>query len=420
MKRHSRWLIGLGCLAALGTLTTTSGAQQVGTGLDWLQGYQDATSSGFSATAISASPRLLWGFSAKSKDGFRVHPNSGSAIYNGVLFTSGDKNPLDRPGKGWSEFYAIDVETGESLWTFDPKRHGAVHDGLVAVDVARSLVLYPAHDGYLRALDISTGELLWEMQLCDAKREMCDLEGGVTLANGRAYYVSNDWAHAIVPDRKRPIEVWRISRGEIAHGVATKPVVSGGRVFFGGFGWFWAVDELSGAVLWRSPTSSPNFTYGFDIPHIWNNVVYASASRSGYVETIVTARDARTGATVWERVLPLGFAVKSSTGYGKLFLSYFTTPEQGGVVALDLATGKELWKFDHVGFSRVGPINGGPAVADNKVIVGSTDGNVYMLDQGTGRLLWSFDTGESMHAAVAVADGRFFIGAYKTFRAFGP
>ncbi len=295
-----------------------------------------------------------------------------------------------------------------------------MHDGLVAVDVARSLVIYPAHDGYLRALDTATGQLLWALQLCDTHLEQCDLEGGVTLGNGRAYHVSNDWLHAIVLDRTHPFETWRFPRGEIAHGVATKPAVSGGTVFFGGFNWFWALDELTGAVIWWSRTSLSNFTYGFDIPHVSNNVVYASASRSGYMKTIVTARDASTGATFWEQTLPLGFAVKSSTSYGKLFLSYVEGPDQGGVVALDLATGRQLWKFDHVGTTRVGPINGGPAVVDNKVIVAGSDGNVYMLSQATGRPLWSFATGESMHSAVAVADGRFFIGAYKTFRAFGP
>ncbi len=68
----------------------------------------------------------------------------------------------------------------------------------------------------------------------------------------------------------------------------------------------------------------------------------------------------------------------------------------------------------------VAPINGGPALVDKKVIFGASDGIVYMLDQATGDLLWSFAAGESMHSAVAVANGKFFIGAYKTFRAFGP
>jgi outer membrane protein assembly factor BamB len=414
VKNLSRWLIGLGCFVALAALPSAASSQ------DWLQGYADATNSGFSSSAMTATPRLVWGLVVKDPDRSTLHPNSGSAVHNGVLFTSADKNPLKIPGAGWSEFLAIDANTGQRLWTFDPQVPGAIHDGLVAVDVARSQVIYPAHDGNLRALDTSTGALLWTIQVCDPLFEICDIEGGVTLANGRAFYVADDFLHAFVPDRVNPFEIWRFSRGEIAHGVATKPVVSGGKVYFGGFGRFWALDELTGALIWQSPTSQPNFTYGFDIPHLWNNTVYASASRSGYKQTIVTARDAATGAVKWDQVLRLGFAVKSSIGYGKWFLSFWEGPHQGGVIALDLATGRTLWKFDRVNGVAVAPINGGPAVVDNKVIFGASDGTIYMLDQATGHLIWSDATRDATHASVAVADGKFFLGAYRTFRAYGP
>jgi outer membrane protein assembly factor BamB len=407
-------LVGIGCFAALTALPSAASSQ------DWLQGYADAANSGYSSSAMTATPRLVWGIAMKDADGTRLHPNSGSAIHNGVLFTSADKNPLKKPGSGWSEFFAIDTRTGRRLWTFDPHLLGAVHDGLVAVDVARSQVIYPAHDGNIRALDMSTGALLWTLQVCDTAAQMCDLEGGVTLANGRAYYVSNDWLHAIALDRVHPFEIWRYPRGEIAHGVATKPVVSGGKVYFGGFGRFWALDELSGRRIWQSSTSLPKFTYGFDIPHVSGGTVYASASRSGSNQTMVTAFDAATGTVRWERVLRLGFAVKSSAAYGKWFLSFSNGSTDGGVIALDLNTGRTVWTFDHVGSALVAPINGGPAAVDNKVIFGASDGTVYMLDQATGLPLWSFATGESMHSPVAVSDGKFFLGAYKTFRAFGP
>jgi len=420
MTRKTRWMTALACLSLLGATAPPAFPDSVSGGQDWLQGYEDASNSGFSSATMTATPQVLWGFKADSKKGARIHPNSGSAIHNGVIFTSGDQNPTHILGNAWSEFYGIDAETGQRLWTYDPQTYGALHDGLVAVDVDRSLVMYPAHDGYLRALDESTGALLWALQLCDTQVEICYLEGGVTVANGRAYYVSNDWAHAIVPDRANPFEIWRFPRGEIAHGVATKPIVANGRVFFGGFERFFSVDELSGTMIWQSPTSLSNYTYGFDIPHLWNNTIYASASRKGYRLTIATARDADTGTVKWETVLHLGFAVKSSIGYGKWFLSFSEGAKQGGVVALDLNTGRQLWKFDHVGTTKVAPTNGGPAVVDGKVIFAASDGTVYMLDQATGALLWSLATGDATHASVAVADGKFFIGAYRLFRAYGP
>jgi outer membrane protein assembly factor BamB len=408
-------LVALGCVVVLAALAPAASGQ------DWLQGRYDAVNSAFSPSALPAAPQLLWTFSGKSQ-GVRLHPDSGSAVHAGVLFTSADKNPTNIEGNAWSEFYAFNAATGHKLWTYDPNVLGAKHDGLVAVDVDRGLVIYPALDGYLRALDEATGSLVWAFQACDATVEACDVEGGVTVANGRAYYVSNHDLFALNPDRAGPTVLWSFPRGPLTRGVATKPAVAAGRVFFGGYEHFWALDELTGAMLWDRPTSQADFSYGFNTPHYLNGTIYASASQSGSKMTIVTAIDVATGATIWDRVLHLGFTVKSAVGYGKWFLGFRKGGGQGGIIALDLATGKELWRFDRVGNLqvRVGPVNGGPAVADNKVVFGASDGNVYMLDQATGNLLWSSATGETTHSAATVADGRFFIGSSKTFRAFGP
>jgi outer membrane protein assembly factor BamB len=414
------WLIVVGCLAVLAVLAPPASTQNTDTGQDWLQGRRDAVNSGFSPSSLSAAPRLLWTFSGKSKEKVVLHPDSGSAVHAGVLFTSADKNPTGIDGNSWAEFYAFDAATGQKLWTYDPQVPGAKHDGLVAVDVDRALVIYPAHDGYVRALDEATGSLVWAFQACDGTVEPCALDGGVTVANGRAYYVSNHYIYALDPDRGGPTVLWSFFRGALTHGTATKPVVSGGKVFFGGYEHFWALDEITGALLWDRPTSQADFRYGFNLPHYLDGTIYASASRSGSKETIATAMDAATGATVWEKVLRLGFTVKSSVGYGKWFIGFWMGGGQGGLIALDLGTGKELWRFDRVGNLKVGPVNGGPAVADNKVVFGASDGHVYVLDQATGDLLWSFVTGEATHAAVTVADGRFFIGSNRTFRAFGP
>jgi outer membrane protein assembly factor BamB len=416
------WLIGCAALAVVTTLAFAGPALSIDTGVDWLQGRHDETNTGLSPSALPASPQLLWTFSGKSKENVRLHPDSGSAIHGSVLFTSADKNVSGIQGESQSEFYAFDVATGQKLWTYDPQTPGAKHDGLVAVDVDRSLVIYPAHDGYIRALDETTGALVWSFQACDASVEVCDLEGGVTVANGRAYYVSNHYLFALDPDRIGPTVLWSFFRGALTRGVASKPAVANGMVFFGGYQHFWAVDELTGAQIWDRPTSQLDFSYGFNTPHYLNGKIYASASKSGSKVTILTAIDAATGATVWEKVLRLGFTVKSSIGYGKWFLGFWKGGGQGGLIAFDLATGKEVWRFDRVGSPpvKVGPVNGGPAVADNKVVFGASDGHIYMLDQATGNLLWSFATGETTHSAAAIAAGRFFVGSNQTFRAFGP
>lgn len=69
------------------------------------------------------------------------------------------------------------------------------------------------------------------------------------------------------------------------------------------------------------------------------------------------------------------------------------------VVALDLATGRELWTF----FAE-GPVRLAPVVWRGKVYFASDDGNLYCVSADDGRELWSFRGGPS--ARKALGNGR--------------
>lgn len=61
--------------------------------------------------------------------------------------------------------------------------------------------------------------------------------------------------------------------------------------------------------------------------------------------------------------------------------------------ALDLATGKERWKF------KMGPIQAAPAVKGGSVFVGDKDGMFYCIDALKGTKKWSFETGAEIGGA---------------------
>jgi outer membrane protein assembly factor BamB len=52
-----------------------------------------------------------------------------------------------------------------------------------------------------------------------------------------------------------------------------------------------------------------------------------------------------------------------------------------------------------------------PAVADDKVYVGSDDYNIYCLDAGNGAKLWEYTTGNEVYSSPAVADGKVYVGS---------
>ena len=65
------------------------------------------------------------------------------------------------------------------------------------------------------------------------------------------------------------------------------------------------------------------------------------------------------------------------------------------VVALDAATGKQLWKYTHDRKADwpmcCGPANRGVAVSEGKVFIGTVDARLIALDASTGQKLWDID-----------------------------
>ncbi len=62
-------------------------------------------------------------------------------------------------------------------------------------------------------------------------------------------------------------------------------------------------------------------------------------------------------------------------------------------------------------FPTGGPVHSSPAVANGVVYVGSFDRNVYALDAATGAVLWSYTTGNSVNSPPVVIGGVVYVGS---------
>jgi outer membrane protein assembly factor BamB len=56
-------------------------------------------------------------------------------------------------------------------------------------------------------------------------------------------------------------------------------------------------------------------------------------------------------------------------------------------------------------------VDSSPAIAGDRVLVGSGDGRLYVFDLASGKKLWEFEAGSALSASPAVAAGRVVIGA---------
>ena len=70
------------------------------------------------------------------------------------------------------------------------------------------------------------------------------------------------------------------------------------------------------------------------------------------------------------------------------------------------AAGKGVWTFD-----TLARVESSPAIAGDRVFVGSNDGRFYVLNLNTGAKLWEFNAGAPLSASPAIANGRIVIGS---------
>ncbi|GAB3094617.1 outer membrane protein assembly factor BamB [Lysobacter terrae] len=77
---------------------------------------------------------------------------------------------------------------------------------------------------------------------------------------------------------------------------------------------------------------------------------------------------------------------------------------EGGVRAIDLQTGKEVWHYE----SKL-RLSGGPGVGEGLVVVGSLDGEVIALDAATGAEKWQAKLNAEVIAAPAIGLGSVFV-----------
>jgi outer membrane protein assembly factor BamB len=189
--------------------------------------------------------------------------------------------------------------------------------------------------------------------------------------------------------------------------IAATPAVAYGRVYVNTMHALIALDEATGAELWRNPVVG-----GFSSPAVMNGTVVVGG-RDGRVYRV----DAATGEERWNTSLLQttdfsGITSSPKVEYDRVYVGTFN--ESGGpgeVVALWLSNGSVAWRHPtgSIHFSS-------PAIADDTLFVGGmgtldvTSGidfdppfGVLALDLSNGSMRWFFETAGSVAASPAIA-----------------
>jgi outer membrane protein assembly factor BamB len=359
-------------------------------------------------------------------------------------------------GFGSHDVYALDKATGTLRWHLHTK-----DDGPTAAVVLDGVVLFNTESCTLVAADAMTGALLFEKWLGDP------LLGQPAAADGRVVMVypraGKHWLGAF--ELRSGRQLWETEAG---HDVITAPVIADGHVYLTTYdGTATCVDAATGQPRWTKPMDATS------APFVVNGKVYVAqrargrvrepeqrargshghGERGGERTSSVRAHDgafasasAVKGASYlnpdWGHARKAGFRREdAAVGFAhapaaakmhdvenlvgekhvsRAFRFQGSRPVvRNGVIfettgdrleATDVASGQLLWSWDNArpqeGERRLTP----PAVANDRVLVGTWDGRVISLDAMTGRTRWAVAVGAPCHWQPVMSGGRVFAG----------
>jgi outer membrane protein assembly factor BamB len=150
----------------------------------------------------------------------------------------------------------------------------------------------------------------------------------------------------------------------------------------------WLFDDPDGAAVRADPLMAADLFV----------VIHEDGTARGF--------DPATGAVAWES--ELGTPVYASPAAAGSTVYVPTT--QGKLLALDAATGRDLWRFD-TNDSRVKMAS--PSIADGVIYFGSSDGTVRAISTEFGAPQWRVKLPGAVTAQVLVAGGYIYVGTMR-------
>lgn len=305
---------------------------------------------------------------------------------------------------GWSPLKQINRKNARALkvawaWSLPP-------GGNMMTPMVRDGVLYAlSFNDVLEALDARTGDLLWRHQHRISESVIPQGKKGVALAEDLVLMPTSDM-HVLAINAKSGAVVWDHqieTHGEKNHQIKSAPLVADGKVIIGvngfndvkGGNFVVAIDLKTGREAWRFYTvARPDGVGG----NTWNGLPLERRN-GGSVWVSATYDPGRN--VVYFGAAPTydGALLRKPSGLANVSSDALFT---NSTVALDAATGKLLWYFQHQpndqldhdwAFERTLlnlKVNG----QSRAVLVTGGKGAIFeALDRATGQYLYSMDLG---------------------------
>lgn len=341
---------------------------------DWYTYLQNDLHHGWSESPAPHSPEVLWSAAVSGP----THEFVGPVVVDGVVYFTSDEESVTR---------ALDASTGEILWEYDVIDH--VDD---AATVKDGLVYVPADSAW--CLDAETGERVWAYKPSGYQK----MNGTPAVVDGMACFTA---VTEIVDLRVCMLDAMTgqlLWSRDIDHYTTGSVTIWNGLVLVPAYqGALYALDISDGSTVWTNTDSEGG--YWDTSPTVKDGVIYI-----GGEDYCVHAISAATGELIWET--SIGGRVESTPAVhdGRVFAGCAFPQSGTSMNALSMEDGEILWTVP-------GEPHGSPAVADGLVFWGDYwTGLIHAAGEATGESVWTY-AAESVLSSPAVVDGVMYIAA---------
>lgn len=273
------------------------------------------------------------------------------------------------------------------VWTYDAgvdiESTAAIADGKAYVANA---------DGDLLALDLftteKTGKLLWKFKA----------QGGIRSSpgyhKGRLYF-GDDFGFFYAVDAVSGKEAWNLDT-EGAEIIASANF-AGDRVLFGSYDHqLYCLDAGSGRTIWKLETTAPIHSS----PVLIGNRTFVTGC-----DEILRAVDIDTGKETMQMEMSSYTMASPVVAGSHLYVGTFASE----FVAVDWEKRQVIWTYKHPRKSF--PFAASAALAGDRLVVGGRDKLIHCLDRISGKPIWTFPTGARVECSPVIAGNRVIAGS---------
>ncbi len=300
---------------------------------------------------------------------------SAATVANGIAYINANDGTSHN-----GYMYALNINTGALLW----KAHIGSYDFGCAPTVANGVVYMGSFDDNLYAFNARTGAVLWKAPTKGR------IGSSPTLANG-VIYIGSDDGKLYAFNASNGAYIWSLPTGSE---VRSSPAVANGVVYVGSDDHnVYAVNAANGTLRWT-------FTTGDQVvssPAIANGVVYVGSNDHTFY-----AIKATTGVVLWKVLTGNSIMSSPAVAYGSVYVG----SEDNKLYSLNAASGELAWSVP-TGSS----VRSSPTVANGVVYVGSDDHKMYALSAEDGTIDWTFTTGNQVVSSATIANGVVYVGS---------